>query len=44
MIFKYAFGRPFKTDAVIKSFPLVNSLPDYIEMSQDKNPLLQNLE
>ncbi len=43
MIFKYAFGRPFKTDAVIKSFPLVNSLPDYIEMSQDKKSFTAKL-
>lgn len=41
--FKYAFGRPFKTDAVIKSFPLVNSLPDYIEMSQDKKSFTAKL-
>lgn len=36
MVSKFTFGKPFATQAVMKSFPLSNILPDNLDVSRDK--------
>lgn len=43
MVSKFAFGKPFKTEAVIKNFPLCNTIPDCIELGEDKKSFTASL-
>lgn len=36
MVSRFTFGIPFKTEAVVKNFPLSNSIPECIEFGKDK--------
>lgn len=43
MVSKFTFGKPFKTEAVIKNFPLSNTIPDCIELGEDKKSFTASL-
>lgn len=43
MVSKFTFGKPIKTEAVIKNFPLCNTIPDFIELCEDKKSFTATL-